>query len=285
MHTNVFEFKIDHFCLKASVFGDGPTALVIGSHNYYPRTFSANLAKNLQMVYADTRGFTTDHKNHTEKDFTLHKITQDIDMIFQSLKKDRVIIIAHSIHVFMALEYTRMFPHHVSHLVLIAQSPITGPKLYKRADQYFEESVCRIRKAFLQSTMQKFIKSKDHSFIERMLAFGPRLWYDYTFDASKLWDDVTINSIGAEIIWGSMFADYDTAQTLKEITCPILLLLGRYDYFNPPHLWEEYRHYASDLTIRIFEKSSHTPQLEEPEDFDKELIKWLIDKSFNKIKG
>jgi proline iminopeptidase len=72
-----------------------------------------------------------------------------------------------------------------------------------------------------------------------------------------------------------MFADYSVANALKAISCPIFLALGRYDYFNPPHLWEKYRDHASDLTVRIFEKSGHTPGLEESNNFDEELIRWL----------
>lgn len=84
-----------------------------------------------------------------------------------------------------------------------------------------------------------------------------------------------VNSIGAGIIWGSMVADYNITQSLKTIKCLIYLALGRYDYFNPPHLWEKYRTFASDFTVRIFEKSTHTPQLEKPDNFDEELMKWL----------
>lgn len=102
--------------------------------------------------------------------------------------------------------------------------------------------------------MQKFIESGDQSFIARLLSFGPRIWYDANFDASKLWEGVEVNSVGAGIIWGSMFADYSVANALKVISCPIFLALGRCDYFSPPHLWEKYRDLASDLRVRIFEK-------------------------------
>ncbi|NDB83077.1 MAG: alpha/beta hydrolase, partial [Alphaproteobacteria bacterium] len=54
-----------------------------------------------------------------------------------------------------------------------------------------------------------------------------------------------------------------------------MCIRDRYDYFNPPHLWEKYREHVSDLTVRIFEKSAHTPQLEESRNFDEELIGWL----------
>lgn len=108
-----------------------------------------------------------------------------------------------------------------------------------------------------------------------MLAFGPRLWYDATFNAADLWKGVQVNTIGANIIWGSMFDKYPIKETLKAIKCPIFLALGRYDYFNPPHVWESYRKYFTHLTLRIFERSGHTPQLEEKENFNCELLKWL----------
>jgi proline iminopeptidase len=274
-NEKIIEFNRDNFCLQAVNCGAGPIAIVIGSHKYYPRTFSETLKSKLQIVCADTRGFVPASPQQTESDFTIDKIIQDIEEIHVTLGASKVILIGHSIHAFMAIEYARKFPEKVSHLVLIASSPIVGPEIYEEADRYFEESVCPQRKTAFQATMQRFIKSGDQSFIGRMLAFGPRLWYDENFDASKLWEGVDINSIGAGIIWGSMFVDYDTAEALRAIKCRVFLALGRYDYLNPPQLWEKYRGNVSDFTLRIFEKSSHTPQLEEPDNFDEELMKWL----------
>ena len=297
----IIELHRDNFCLKATLVGEGQVvrgtytegsaaneelAIVIGSHIYYPRTFSENLKTKLQLVCTDTRGVVPDDPYHTTDDFTIDKITQDIEAIRKEAKRfaeergkfldtDKVILIGHSIHAFMALEYASKFPDRVSHLILIASSPIAGPELYKEADQYFEESVCPERKVAYTNSMQKLVESGVYSFTVRMLANGPRLWYNYNFDTRKLWQSMTVNSIGDKIIWGSMFENYDTAASLTAIQCPIFLALGRYDYFNPPHLWEKYRDYASDLTIRIFEKSGHTPQLEEAENFDQELMQWL----------
>ena len=271
----ILQLNRDNFCLKAFVDGSGPVAIVIGSHKYYPRTFSENLKLKLQLVFTDTRGFVPVSSNHTESDFTIEKIVQDIESLRDSLGVNKVILIGHSIHAFMAMEYARAFPDKVSHLILIASSPIAGPKIYKEADRYFEESVCPERKEALKFTMQRFNESNDKSFVPRLLSFGPRIWYDQDFDASKLWEGVEVNFVGAGIIWGSMFDDYDVAAALKAISCPIFLALGRYDYFNPPYVWEKYRKYSSDLTIRIFEKSAHTPQFEESNNFDNELIKFL----------
>ena len=99
-----------------------------------------------------------------------------------------------------------------------------------------------------------------------------------TFDASNLWEKVEVNTVGAIIIWGSLFENYNTAQALQSIRCPIFLALGRHDFFNPPYLWEGYHHYALDFTRCIFEKSGHTPQLEELDKFDEALLIWLEQK-------
>lgn len=270
-HLKTITLNRGIFNLKATIVGQGLPTIVIGSHLYYPRTFSKNLESHLQMIFMDTRTFVPENLDFQKSDFSIEKIIDDVEALRVELKLDKLIIIGHSIHAFMALEYAKKFPDKVSHLILIASSPITGQRLYHEADRYFEESVCPMRKA-------QFLKNMEvmpDSFIDRMLSFGPRLWFDYHFDASYLWQGVEMNSIGSEVIWGEMFANYPMKETLNSIQCPIFLALGRYDYFNPPHLWENYREYAKNLRIRVFEKSGHTPQLEENQDFDNEIITWI----------
>ncbi len=70
----MIEFERDGFCLKATKTGTGPTAMVIGSHKYYPRTFSQKLKSKLELVCVDTRGFVPVSKNHTENNFTLDNL-------------------------------------------------------------------------------------------------------------------------------------------------------------------------------------------------------------------
>lgn len=81
--------------------------------------------------------------------------------------------------------------------------------------------------------------------------------------------------MGARIIWGDMFSEYNANKALSEIKCPVFLALGRHDYLNPPHLWDGYLNSTPDLTLKIFENSGHTPQFEESEAFDDSLIGWI----------
>ncbi len=43
----------------------------------------------------------------------------------------------------------------------------------------------------------------------------------------------------------------------------------------PYAAWDPYRESFKDLTVRVFEKSGHTPQWEESDLFDAELLGWL----------
>ena len=273
--NNTYTCSRDGFDLGVTICGSGDAAIIIGRCEYYQKVFSANLSAKMQLIYMDTRPFVAYDPAHAEADFTLDKFIEDIDAVRKLVKCDRVMLIGHSINAFLALEYARRFPERVSRLMMIASSPLAGTAAYQRADQYFEESVCPERKALYEENMRKFNAGDDHSLVPRMLACGPKLWCKHDFDATDLSKGTSMHPIGWRVLWQEMFAQYDTKQALQDTKCPIFLALGRYDYFNPPHLWEACRGIAEDMTVRVFERSGHAPQYEEPENFDRELLEWL----------
>jgi proline iminopeptidase len=272
-------FKSGGFTLNYTIEGNGIPAIVIGSHKYYPRIFSQNLRNHMQLVFMDQRAFGNAVIKASEEDFALSKLLDDIEALRREFLLDKIVIIGHSIHALMAMEYAKKYPDSVSKVVLIASSPMAGSKVQEAADRYFADSVCPTRKEALANNLRtlddEIAAHPDQAFITRMLKFGPMIWYDFTYDASWLWEDVSLNPLGAELVWGSMFKDLDIEKNLSLIKCPVFLALGRYDYWNPPYLWEGSRSKFKDLTIRVFEKSAHTPQLEEAEAFDRELLEWL----------
>jgi proline iminopeptidase len=104
----------------------------------------------------------------------------------------------------------------------------------------------------------------------------PRVWYDPRFDCTSLWEDVTINMDMFGYVWGKLFAEIDVTHGLEQFDRPVFLALGRYDFIvAPPASWDDVKSKFKNLTIRIFERSGHTPQFEEPELFDPELLSWM----------
>lgn len=272
--------EIAGFKLNYTIEGQGTPAIVIGSSAYYPRTFSQNLRKHLNLVFMDHRGFTPTAGALDISAFELDVILDDIEALRQKLKLERLIIIGHSGHGFMALEYAKKYPNHVSHVVLIGMGPDNSAKSQSAADQYFQDSVCPERKAFLEENLKllpaEIQAAPDQRFITFCLRLGARSWYDYKFDALPLWKDVKVNMQIIDYLWGNVFRDIDITKGLEAFDKPIFLGLGQFDFLVAPfYTWNTIRHKFKNLTVRIFESSSHTPQLEEPQAFDKELLEWL----------
>ena len=52
----------------------------------------------------------------------------------------------------------------------------------------------------------------------------------------------------------------------------MLLIMGKYDFADPPSLWDDYRGMIPDLTYHMLEDCGHNPMMEIQEKFDKLLI-------------
>ena len=56
----------------------------------------------------------------------------------------------------------------------------------------------------------------------------------------------------------------------------VFLALGRYDFLvGSPALWDPIRPHFRNLTVRVFERSGHTPFYEAPDLFDAEFLRWM----------
>jgi proline iminopeptidase len=276
---------VDEFNLRYTIEGEGKPTLVIGSSIYYPRTFSKNLRKHLKFVFLDHRGSAPYPGKLDTVSYSLEKILQDMETARQQLNMGEIIVIGHSGHSYMALEYAKKYPENVSHVVMIGIAPNLGPENAKLTERVWEESVDPVRKKIMQENLQRLPDEKlaqlsgGQIFNQRYIRNGPHIWYDPHFDATPLFEGVEFNMDMFNYMWGSVFRDIDITKNLENLSAPVFLALGRYDNIvAPPYSWDPFRPKFHDLTVRIFEKSGHTPQLEQPEYFDEELLDWLEEK-------
>lgn len=274
--------ETDEYQLRYSIDGSGPPTLVIGSEIYYPRTFSKNLRKHLKLIFLDHRGFGISPKRDMQNsEFELDALIDDMEHVRKKLGFDKIIVIGHSGHGFMALEYAKKYPEHVSHVVMLGIIPNLSEKNNEAINQFWQEFASPERKAALEKNEKELPDEKlkhlpiDQQFIQQYIRSTPKIWYDYHFNASPLWEGVEINMQMLGYVWGTLFRDIDITKGLDKLNKPVFLGLGKYDFLAPYTLWEPVRSQFKDLTIRVFDKSGHTPQLEEPEIFDQELMQWI----------
>lgn len=274
--------KIGSFTLHYRIEGTGTPTIVLGSATYYPRIFSQNLRKHLQLIFMDIKAWAPPCGIVNTSEFELDVILDDIEHIRKTLGVGPVIIIGHSGHAFIALEYAKKYPDNVSHVVMIGTGPDFSEANTAAAEQYWQDSGDAERKAALTKSLQRITDEQltllppDQRWIKNYIRLSPKIWYDYHFDALPLWKDVDINMQVFNYIWGEVFKTIDITQGLPTFDKPVFLGLGRHDYIMPPpSSWDAIRSKFQNLYISIFEQSGHTPQFEEPELFDKELLNWL----------
>lgn len=268
----------ESFSLGYSVEGQGSPAVVIGSSLYYPRTFSQSLRTKFRFIFLDHRGFAKLNGEDKKSDYELDIVLEDIEKSRQTLGLGKIIIIGHSGHGYMALEYAKKYPQNVSHIVIISTGPSHGRHM-ESAEEYWNASVCPERKNKYMNDQRLFeekIKSDpENFFIHFCISQEAKAWYNLHFDSKPLWDGIKANTKAFDRLFGEVFRDIDITENLSRLSQPVFLGLGKFDYQTAPfYSWNPYLSSFQNLTVRLFEKSAHNPQMEEMNLFDAELLNW-----------
>lgn len=270
------------FKLNYLVEGEGVPVFVPGSSVYYPRVFSKEIKKHLQFIHVDHRGFVPPPSaNLGNAAFDLDVLIEDLEQVRKHLGLENFIVMGHSGHAFMALEYAKKYPQHVSGVVLIGVTPDYSDATHRAADDFFEKIASPERKAAFGKDIAGLpaliAADPEKRFISFCLAAAAKSWFDYEFDAAPLWKGLYTNMQAIDYIWGVIFRDIDITKGLEKFNKPVLLMLGKYDFLTGPTvLWNNVKHQFNDITTKIFDKSAHCPMYEEPGLFDEELISWLL---------
>jgi proline iminopeptidase len=269
--------------LAYTVDGDGIPTLVVGSSIYYPRTFSEELRKHLKLAFVDLRHFAPSDGSLPAQEFTLDRYAADIDAVREHLGFETVIVMGHSMHGMFALEYARRYPDRVTHAIMIGSPPAGLMATGEASAAFFEADASDERKQTLRKSIEAYGAEEyaqlaafedGDAVIDQYVVNGAMYWFDATYDAAPLWRDMYINMESFFLVMGQIGL-YDLAQGPGEVTAPVLAALGRYDYVVPYTMWDGAEEKLADLTIHVFDKSGHTPQLEEPAEFDRVLLEWL----------
>lgn len=285
-HPNSGTVNIDSFLLQYKIEGKGLPAIVIGSVNQYPQVFSESLREHLQLIFIDHRAFVAAPKDRENETFELDTILDDIDQIREALNLNQVIIVGHSGHSYMALEYAKKYPAHVSHVVMIAISPNLSLEHQNAAAIYWQDLASDERKAAHNAHLQQCpddalnqLKPGER-FIKEYIRNTAKFWHNFETDAHFFWNNVTINMVILNHLWRDTFRTIDLTQGLADFNKPIFLAVGLYDFALAPFTaWYRIRDKFKHLDLFVFEKSAHLPQWEEADLFDERLLNWLSENS------
>ena len=270
----------DGYALGYTIEGEGEPLLVIGSHLFYPRTFSAGLREKRKLIFIDHRGFVQADRGVEARDCTMDTIIDDIVEMCSALGLSRLDVLGHSGHGYMALEFARRRPDLVRKTVIVATGPSHAPEHMAYGERIWGMLAAPERKRRLSQDLERMAEQIDAEpekrFIWMCLGLAARSWFDPFFDASDLWQDVHVNMPIFDSLWGDVFRDFDPGAALQEIQAPLLICMGRHDHLVAPlETWLPFTPEKNQPAFALFEQSAHTPQLEEAERFDETLLKFL----------
>lgn len=268
--------------LSYRIEGHGEPFLVVGSSVFYPRVFSPGLRDGLRCVFADLRHFASSDPSFPLDRITLDLYADDIEQVRQTLDLGDVVVGGHSTHGNTALEYARRHPGHVRGVAVVGSYPHLSDDVPTSAARLWEFEASDERKEILRRRLAAITPELRASlapaelFVRQYVADGPINWYDPTYDATWLWEGVELDGPVGERFF-ALFDAYDLAQPPGEISVPVLIVQGRYDYNAVYTDWEEHKHKLPRHTYALFERSGHFPPLEEPDRFDRILLEWVHD--------
>lgn len=267
----------DGFTLTYVREGSGIPMLVLGAPRYYRRALPAALRDHFEMVFCDLRTWVPSPDGYDITTITADTHVADIEAIRADAGLDRPVVLGHSIHAALALDHAARHPDQVRGVVAVAATPVGGGELWQAAADFFDGDADEARRAAIEQNALTLPPPSTYEtpqdFVDQYVADAARYWYDPTFDARPLWEDVHPNFEAFMQLVGT----YGDGYEVPPLDVPVLLTLGRYDYVAPYALWDEPRQRLSSLTDRLYERSGHTPPYEEPEAFTADLLAWAAD--------
>ena len=257
--------------------GSGRPCVVVALRDYHRRVFSTRFRELLRCSFVDVRFSVPQATADAARPYGIEAAVDDLEATRRALGLDRFVLVGHSIQGSIALAYALRHPEHVLGVVAIGAVPEASPAQRALARDYWEHVASPERKAAYAEAQQAFASAAPGLAPAALLGASVRAdaakrWFDPAFDERPLLEGAPINMALLGQLSGRPFTLFSGD---SRVAPPVFLAAGRHDYLSPPTGWEAHRSRFRDLTSVVFEKSGHTPQLEEAGAFDERLAGWL----------
>jgi proline iminopeptidase len=266
--------------LAVEVLGPDDAPVLIAHHGApglgsraEPRASFGRLADTYRVVVFDARG---SGQSDGEGTFSHEQWAADIDGLREWVGAKTVIMAGGSYGGFMAMEYAIRYPDRVRALVLRDTSP----------DNSHEEPALANALASSRVTI-------DREKLDRIFSGTVRddddlrdCWreilplYDYHYDPAAVErrvEETPYRYRAHNYAFSVNIPNYDLKPALPGISCPTLITVGRTDWITPVECSETIAELVPDSRLVVFEKSGHSPQIEEAEAWTRVVREFLAE--------
>ena len=266
---------VELFC---RIEGQGDSALVMhgglgADHTVFVNSPFNKLANQLKLIYYDHRcngrsacpGIETmSHDN----------LASDAEAIRQALELGEITVIGHSYGGITGLEYALRFQSNLRRLILITTAP--SFETLKEA-----RIVAKKRAPELMPIVEKALDANvdsDAEFQKILTDLAPLYCYNFAqfeYMLSEATKDLVPKAKAFRHSFKNLMPQYDVRDQLGNITIPVLIICGRYDWITPVSQSLLMHDKLPNSELVIFENSAHWVYVEESELFLETVGNWL----------
>ncbi|TDD20572.1 alpha/beta hydrolase [Nonomuraea diastatica] len=253
--------------LNVEILGDGEQTIIahhgapgLGSLAE-PRGSFGRLADAYRVVVFDARG---SGRSGQAGPFTHEQWVADVESLRRWLGAEQVIVAGGSYGGFIAMEYAARHPGRVSAVVLRDTSADNANQELATRNAAASSRVS-IDPAKLDRIMSGTVRDDDdlRDCWREILPL-----YDHDYDPAKVEQRVAATPYHYKT-HNYAFAvnqpSYDIKHLLPGITAPALITVGRHDWITPVECSETIAALIPGAELRVFDRSGHSPQVEEAE--------------------
>ncbi len=252
--------------LNVEVLGDKGLPVLIAHHGgggigslAEPKATFGPLADIFQVVVFDARGCGL---SEGKPPFSHAQWAADVDGLREWMGVDQIVVTGGSYGGFIAMEYAIAYPEHTRAMILRDTSP-DNSNLTRAFENAREQTRVEINWDNFNRYWSGHI-TDDQDLKERWAEIIPM--YDFDYDPVKSNAAVEAGIYRHEAHnWCFLYnmPNYDLRPKLPSVTCPTLVTVGRTDWVTPVSYAETIAELVPNSTLVIFEKSGHSPQIEE----------------------
>ncbi|MEV4318947.1 alpha/beta fold hydrolase [Actinocrispum sp. NPDC049592] len=240
--------------------GAGQPILLIHGHPFDRTMWRPQLdhfSQTHRVITPDLRGYGEHKTTATKTPLSTH--AKDLNDLLHELEIDTAIVGGLSMGGQIAMEFYRTYPHRVKALMLADTFP----------DGETEEGH-RARNAMADRLLREGMASYAEEVIWKMVAPYNKHAADHVMAMMKNTDPT-----GAAAGLRGRAERPDYVETLKTISIPTLVVVGRDDEYTPVGVAERMRDLIPGATLEVIEGAAHLPNLERQTEFDRAFQRFL----------
>ncbi|HEY0100493.1 MAG TPA: alpha/beta fold hydrolase [Pyrinomonadaceae bacterium] len=221
------------------------------------------LRERYTVVTVDLRGHGETHATHDDSPATMEVMAEDVAALLDELRLARVVLGGLSMGGYVALAFYRLFPERVRALVLADTRPQADTD---EARLGREETAARALSQGMQSIADAMLPK----------LFAPATQTERPEIVARVRDMILqTDPRGAAAALHGMALRADQRELLREIDCPVLVVVGRLDAVTPLADSASMSREIPGARLEVIEEAGHVSNLERPAGFNRALVDFL----------